>query len=67
MGDLTKVTGVANADIVKIDGVAAADIQKVDGVDKPSAVTTATRWLIGTHGSTAVQRQSVYYNRSRRR
>jgi len=54
MGDLTKVNGVANADIVKIDGVAAADIQKVDGIDKPSAVTTATRWLCGTHGSTAV-------------
>jgi len=53
MGDLTKVNGVANADIVKIDGVAAADIQKVDGIDKPSAVTTATRWLCGTHGSTA--------------
>ena len=53
MADLTKVTGVANADISKIDGVAAADIQKVDGVDKPSAVTTASRWFIGTHGSTA--------------
>ena len=53
MGDLTKVNGVANADIVKIDGVAAADIPKVDGIDKPSAVTTAGRWMIGTHGSTA--------------
>ncbi len=54
MAELTKVTGVANADIVKIDGVAAADIQKVDGVDKAAATTTATRWLCGTHGSTAV-------------
>ena len=53
MADLTKVNGVANADIVKIDGVAAADIQKVDGIDKPSAVTTAGRWMIGLGGSLA--------------
>ena len=46
MPDLTKVSGVANADIDKIDGVAAADISKVSGVTKPSAVTTATRWII---------------------
>ena len=47
MADLTKVDGVANADIEKIDGVAAADISKVSGVTKPSAVTTASKWIIG--------------------
>ena len=44
MGNLTKVSGVANADIEKIDGVAAASIEKVSGVAKPSSA--ATKWII---------------------
>ena len=60
MPDLTKVSGVANADIDKIDGVAAADISKVSGVTKPSAVTTATRWIIaGDAGNFFIQQQQM--------
>ena len=47
MANLSKLSGVANADIEKIDGVAAADIEKVGGVTKPSAVVVASRWIIG--------------------
>ena len=39
MGNLTKVSGVADADIVKIDGVAAADISKIGGITKAAAAS----------------------------
>lgn len=47
MANLSKLSGIANADIEKIDGVAAADIEKVGGVTKPSAVAVASRWIVG--------------------
>ena len=52
MGNLTKVSGVADADIEKIDGVAAADIEKVGGVTKAAAASGATVALcVGEDGA----------------
>jgi len=51
MPDLTKVSGVAEADIVKISGVDKANIIKVAGQTVPAGGgDTATRWIVGNSG-----------------